>query len=284
MAYGPMYRKRTYGRGRRRTGGPKSIMYKKPSAQNQRKQIYSLAKTTSRIQRQLNATAFYGTYRCNHYNPAVITPYQVVNLTAPATVGGADWEDCFENNARMALAKKAYMRTMGIDCLITLGDYNGTPVTFTYFVVSLKVNKGAKAILQDAGEGLTTLTEGNHFSSQVAVAPGGPGFGQSSGLVMIDKSRFNIHFCKRFTLSAKKYESGASNSTTLQGTYKRFYHKLNMQNKVLTDGTNDVQIRDIKEPDVPIGSRYYALLFNDVPAGGGTSPTWQMNQVITVRR
>lgn len=285
MAYGSMYRKRAGRRYRRGRGRARAILLKKPTAGNQRKQIYSLSKGLSQVQRQLNASMFYGTYRCNHFNALVNTPYSVINLTAPDPIAGSpDWEDCFESNMRMAVAKKAYMKSMGVDCLITLGDYNSAPVTFTYFVVSLKVGKGAKAMLEDAGEDLSNLQEGNQFSSQVVAGPGGPGFGQSSGLVMIDKSRFNIHFAKRFTLSAKKYESGGSNSTQFSGTYKRFYHKLNCSNKVLTDGTNDVQIRQIKEQDVPIGSRFYALLFNDCPTGSSANPTWQLNQVVTVRR
>lgn len=276
--------KRTYGR-RRRGGGRfrRKVLFKKPTANNQRRQIYQVSSALSRLQRQMNANTFYGTFRCNHYNPAVVTPYQVVNLTAPAPVAGQDWEDCFESNVRMALAKRAYMRSMGIDILVTLGDQSEAPVNFTYFVVSLKVGKGAKAMIDQCGEGLNALQEGDHYSAQVVLGPGQPGFGQSAGMVMLDKSRFNIHFAKRFTLSAKKYESGGTNSTQFSGTYKRFYHKLNCSNKLLTDGTTDTQIREIPENRVPLGSRYYALLFNDCPAGG-PSPTWQLNQVITVKR
>lgn len=279
-----VYRKRTFGRnarGGRRFRG--KVLFKKPTAQNQRKQIFQLSHGLSRLQRQMNANVFYGTYRCNHFNPALGSPYAVVNLTAPQPIAGgtSQWEDCFESNTRMALAKKAYMRSMGIDVLVTLGDENDTPVTFTYFVVSLKPGRGAKAVIEQAGEQLDNLEEGSHYSSQSG--GGQPFFGQSSGLVMMDKSRFNIHYIKRFTLSAKKYESGLSNSTQFSGTYKRFYHKLRCGNKPLNDGTSDQQIRDMPEASVPLGSRYYAIMFNDATGVGGT-PTWQLNQVVTVRR
>lgn len=275
-----MYRKRAYRRRRGRAGRSRSIIFSKPTANTQRKQIYSLSKATSRLQRQLNNRYIYATYRCQQYNPAVKRPYSVFNLTAPATVGGTDWEHVFESNSRVALANKVYMRSIGIDVLVTLGDVPNNPVNFTYFVVSLKVNQGAKAMLEDCGEGLQFLSNGAHFTADY---PAMPGFGQSGGLVMIDKSRFNIHYCKRFTLSGKKYESTGGNSLEFSSTYKRFYHKVVCGNRILTDGSNDQEVKNIPEAQVPIGSRFYALLFNDA-ATDGPYPTFQLSQVVTCRR
>ncbi len=87
-------------RGRRGKRLTKRIMFKRPSARNQKKQIYTLAKTVARHSRAMRRAVVISRYHL-HYNTTVSANYKVVNLTAPTA-----WSSVFDNASQPQQAKK----------------------------------------------------------------------------------------------------------------------------------------------------------------------------------
>ena len=195
------------------------------------------------------------------FNKAIDGDYIVQNLTDVSS-----WSAIFENPQLTDNKQKMKMLSLGIDNLITCHS-EISPITMTYFVVSLKPGFGAKKLVEEAGENLTSLVADKHYSLL-------------QGMAMVNKDYFRIHYCKRVLTTAVEYTSAETGGSNPLSTFKRFYHKIKFP-RWLNDGESSWE--GMNSNAVPLGSRLYCLIFNDNSALDIESPNLKQNVVVTVK-
>ncbi len=253
MAYARKTRK---GRG----GLKKRISWQKSSGSNQKKQIYTLAKRVSQLSKVQRSRAIYGRFS-RDWEKLVEGDYIVQNLTDVSM-----WTPIFENPEELADRQKVKLLSIGIDTMITCAS-EPSPITMTYFIVSLKPGQGAKHLVESTGEGLANLEPGEHYSFL-------------QGMAQVNKKYFQIHKCKRFTVTAEDYTNTGNAGKNQLGTFKRFYQKISFP-RWLNDGQE--KWSGINTSSVPLGARLYCLIFNDNSIVDLESPQLRQNIVATVK-
>jgi len=258
MVYAP---RRPYARRPYRKNFKKSIAWKKPTGKNQKKQIYTLARRVDYLSKVQRDRTTVGRYSITT-DQLTASDYTVNNLTDLT-----QWAAVFEEPPAITNRAKVKLMSFGIDNLFTCHQEQA-PVTYTYFCVSLKPGFGAKKLVQDAGEGLGSLVPDKHYTIL-------------QGMTLLNKEFFNIHYVKRFTITATEYTSAETGGSNPQTTFKRFYHKISFP-RWLNDGNSTWD--DMNENAVPLGSRLYCLAFNDNSIVDLQSNKWQQTVIATVKR
>lgn len=256
------YARKNYSKGRR--GLKKRISWKRPTAYNQKRQLFTLAKQVSVLRKVQRSRAIYGRFKNQWTGKEVSSDYITQNLTDVSS-----WTGVFENPDLIAEKNKVKLLSIGIDTLITCSSENSA-VTYTYFIVSLKPQV-AKHLVENAGEGLGQLNPDEHYTFL-------------QGMTMLNKKYFNIHKCRRFTLSEENYNShGLTEATSGKNqakTWKRFYDKISFP-RWLNDGQENWRGMDTNA--VPLGSRLYCLVFNDNSIADLENPLLQQTMIATVK-
>lgn len=254
----------------------KKVAKAKPTAENQKTQILSLAKKVSTLNKSMRAKRIYSQYSMHWKSNVIAAHYVVQPLIRPQI-----WDDVFNKPAIFENKNTAWIKSIGIDNYVSIYTEDDSRIDFTYFLVSVKAGQGMK-LFNDAGDDLTSLTDGVHYKRNTSDTLG------YSGQVFMNKSIFNIHYIKRFSLTNRPSPSVPASemgkSTNLASTFKRFYHKKTRINKPLTskDGVAGWRV-NLDEGDVPTNARFYLLLFNNNSAADVEFPNWAGNVIVTMQ-
>lgn len=257
MAYG---RRRNF----RKRGIKKSIAWKKPTAQNQKRQLWNLSKQVGRLQTVQRSLRNYGRYGLEFDTELATGLFthgvKAINLTIPA-----NWSNIFDNPVDLGAMFKAKTLSYQLDNIITSGSHLN-PVTYTYFVVSLK-SLTSMSLLNDTSGDLNNIIDGRHYSA-------------IGGLVHINRKYFNVHYVKKFVVTSVEFNDSLSGGSNPQTTYKRFGCKVKFPRMLLGD---QYAWRGLTKDDIKPTSRLYVLCFYNSPAEFGiASNNWKMNVVNTV--
>lgn len=242
----------------------KSIAWKKPTAKNQKNQLYSLAKQVSTLQKVQKTLREYGRYGIeesgNIATGAFSSGVTTYNLTKPDL-----WSNIFDNPADLNAKFKCKILSYKIDNFFSSGTHT-KPIDYTYFVVSLKSNT-ANSVLYDTNNNLANVVDGRHFS-------------KVGGLIMLNRKYFNIHKVRKFTLTATEYTDAASGGSNPQTTFKRFSMKVKLPRMLTGD---QYSWKGLTENDIKPASRLYILCFHDgITDYGSNANLWRMNALTTV--
>lgn len=271
----PYYPRKRYTARKRFT---KTVARKKPTASNQKGQIYTLAKKVDYISRSLKSTRVYSQYKLQ-ISSTVSGDYVCLPLIQPT-----NWQDIFNMPDVLENKPTAWIKSIGIDSYLSIYTEKDSRMDFTIFIVSVKNGPGRK-LFNDAGDTLGALLPNVHYTKNSADTSAGVSY---SGQVMMNKSIFNIHYVKRCSISNRPSpaldSSAQGKATTLSSTFKRFYTKLTKLNKPLMnkDGGGGWKA-GLDVQDVPRGSRYYMLCFNNNSVLDAESPLWSTLAIITMQ-
>jgi len=226
------------------------------------KSKFSVAKTLRRHSRQLASRFTYSRYSYQ-LSTNVSANYHVMNLTDCPL-----WTAIFDNAGAASHYKKHQTVSCTVDSYVRANTESAS-ITYSYFLVSLKPGTGAKGLVELAGENLTGLIDGTHYTLM------------TSGQVLLNLKFFNVIQAKRFTVGQDTAFALGVTGTFQPGTYKRWYKKVKWS-KSLTDSDHS-DVTAIPGYSVPLGTRLYAILFNNNSAADLQYPSWDVNAVWTIK-
>lgn len=248
MAYG----KRSY-RPRRKTG-IRSIRPRKTA-------ITKLATAVRRL--QLKQRSDKSSYQLGFsVTQAVAQDYNYISLSNPFA-----YSSIFSTSNKtedFAVSKTKHISTgidMTVDHSVAGFDETGN-VQYTCFLVSLKDQIGSAF---NPSTGAITLIPNQHYH-------------KTEGMVLLNKSCFNIHAIKRFNLG-NNGEDLAFDSSNPYGTMKRWYMKVAPRCLVENPVGSIYDMQSANDPS----KTYYLILFNNNSILDGQFPDWKINMVSTYR-
>jgi hypothetical protein len=223
--------------------------------------IQALAKSVRTLQLANKKQHQYQNYRVSDSSVLVVQPYNYFNLSnfsAMTPIFGADGDD--DNNY------KAIHHSFGMDCHLTLENpvnNEENTIGMTIFLVSLKDDIGDAF---NPASGALSLTSGEHYVS-------------TNGLTLLNKKCFNIHKIMRKTLTNFGGALQTAGAKSQGGADVRFYIK-HSPRATITNVKGDWKVlQSAQDPS----KQYYLLIFNDNSTLDGESPTFQYNQVHTMK-
>lgn len=249
---------------RRRTGVAKKALWKKPTARNQRSQIYSNAKSIGRLYKRWSSMSVRHTYTegdlINLYDTdGSGVAYQVIKLTNPLT-----WKAIFATTNTQGETSKTLLTRIAMSMRFQVHS-QPAPVVYNLFVVSLKRSAATLDIAQ--------LQNGTHYETGSAATL------QGNVNVFLSPKVFRIHKWRKFTL-ARNPES--SSQPTPPGTgfppcsWKDI--KCTLYPKT-TLKSYDGDWKTLEELDLPATQRKYVLIFYNNSYATGSFNTVTYNNI-----
>lgn len=237
--------------GRRRSGIAKRAVWRKPTATNQRRQIYGLAKSVGRLQSRWTAMSVKHMYsesaKLNLYSSdASGQGYLAMPLT-----NCVSWDNVFNTSAGLYAPQfKTQWMKMQMAIRFQIKD-QPAPVVYHMYVVSLKRAAGTLNI--------NGLTLGDHYET-AAVDPDSPNPQLPMVNVMLNPKCFTIHKYRKFTLAAKPESDPTPQArndfppTSWKDVRCTLYPRKMIR-------SYDGQWDKLQSLDLPPTSRYYLLIF-----------------------
>lgn len=252
MAYGrkSKYQRRYARKGRSRVG---------QMAKGRVSKIQALARSVSKLQRQVRRTTPYLNYN-QGFDLGVSADVTVLKLS-----NYSNWNRIFGTGANDDTGNNMKHLAMGIDCHVSLENTVNEPdtTTFTVFLVSLKDEIG-NTFSQINGD--LSLATGVHYVTQ-------------GGIVMLNKKCFNIHKIKRFVLSNFGQSLSTAAAQSQYGVDRRWYWKIKPRCMIKSpygDWKSEARATDPSD-------NYYLLVFNDNSAIDLQNPKIRTQVVHTVQ-
>lgn len=198
------YKKRNY---RKKGSKTKSIAWKKPTAKNQKNQIYSLQKQVNRLKSKTKAMTQYTKFDMVIPVTDLIAPvtrsqededaFNVFHLTKPN-----EWTEIFSSGESSTLSKRCYVINCHIEGYFTPKN-STTPLTQKFvnvWLVSLK-KEAAAQVLENTNDltttennnGLNSTKQGEFYYTRNSNGP-------YSSMPMLNPKCFKIHAHRNFIL------------------------------------------------------------------------------------
>ena len=230
------YRRSIKRRRRSRRRNTKTTIYSRKGATAQSRQIWKLQKQVNSVRNKVKDVTQYRQYQF----PLAVTQgggttptYACFNLVQPD-----QWAPIFQApSGHQTLSPNKFRgRSVGIEGMVQLGNPGEfqAPVTGTIFLASLR-KEVAKQFVERTANGVNMI-EGVDYSTASLGAV------QGSGMTMLNKGTFKIHYVRRFMVGGKinfeeNYEDHATAPTTnLRDNNVRVYIKHRYQNLIKSDG------------------------------------------------
>ncbi len=268
----PNYRRNSrFRRGRynRRRKVSKVSAFASKGASSQARQIWKLQKQVTSIKNRVKDVTQYRQYSfpLSFTEGGSAEPtYACFNLVQPD-----QWTPVFQapsNQATLA-PNKFRGRSVGIETMIQIGDpsVNQAPVTGTVFLCSLR-KEVAKQFVERTANG-TTMSEGVDYTIASM------GLVQGSGMAMLNKGTFKIHYVRRFMVGGKTNfetdydEHDTAPTTNLRDNNVRLYTRHRYQNVIKSDGpdsrttTTTGGFRDITIDTLEPTDQLYMFIFSN---------------------
>jgi len=252
-------RTRRFRRGRKSV--KRSILYKRPTAQNQKYQLARLAGQVSGLRSTVRKSARYAQYSISSAN--TVGSYAAIDYTATGS-----WTPVFQDATNASETGTVYLRSISIDHIVQTWT-EPSVVNFAFYLVRFR-SATARKLFDDAGYDLNNLASGVHFTAY------------SGNLVQLNKAYFKIIQSKRFSLGNKTEGNNADvvQTTTLGSTTKRFSSR-HMINAKVKNASGNWKILGANE--VPVYARVFGLLFSDNSALDIENPLWTTNAIVNVK-
>lgn len=223
----------------RRRRNAKVTVFSRKGAASQARQIWKLQKQVNTVRNKVKDVTQYRQYQfslAQTQGGGTDPSYAVFNLVQPD-----QWEPVFQTPANQEhfAPNKFKGRSVGIETMIQIGDpaVNQAPVTGTVFLCSLR-KEVAKQFTHRTSNG-TGMTPGVDYSIASM------GLVQGSGMVMLNKGTFKIHYVRRFMVGGKTNfetdysENDTAPTTNLRDNNCRLYIRHRYQNKLKSDGPDN---------------------------------------------
>lgn len=260
--------RRHYGKKRpRKTTSKAAIMYKKPSASNQQKQIAALAVKVNRNQRRIDAQR----YLVQHQ-----TKFEEQPLTRPA--GYAPYNAWSLNNIPFmeqifgdpeeAKGGKYTGKALRLDFNIAIGKSTRT-TNFTAFIIRPKTQK----VVNECG------ISQNNVLSPTSVLPSpmiaGTDFSYEGGLALINPKRWHIDKMMKLQIRpqvAPFYQGTPPTPTNIVTQDNRVRRSCTLKNPMYINSRTGDWKTTTDPWELPARQRSFLVMFDDTPATTGTSP------------
>jgi len=177
----------------------------------------------------------------------------------------SNWVNIFGSSSNDSEANKMIHKSFGLDMYLE-SSTEPNSIQFTVFLVSLKDQIRGAAFNNSNGN--LTLANNTDYYAQ-------------NGLVLLNKSAFNIHAVKRCVLGNNGVGLGSSTAQTQYGTDRRYYMKVSCNKTVGDSPQGDWRNMDCS-PDP--SDNYYLLIFNDNGILDAENPRVRINVVHTVEQ
>lgn len=283
--------KRRYRRSRRnnyrRRKVSKVTAFSRKGASSQARQIWKLQKQVNSVRNKVKDVTQYRQYQFSQgvTQGGGATPgYAVFNLVQPD-----QWAPIFQApSGHQTLSPNKFRgRSVGIEGIIQLADpsVSQAPVTGTIFLASLR-KEVAKQFVERTGNGI-------NMQQAVDYSTAAMGLVQGSGMTMLNKGTFKIHYVRRFMIGGKTNfeddydEHDTAPTTNLRDNNVRYYIKHRYQNLIKSDGPDSRSITstggfktitiDTLEPH----DQLYLFIFSN--AIDGQALSLHMNVIFTGR-
>lgn len=239
----------------------KNILYKKPTAQNQKFQLARLATQVSSLRRRQFKKARWSQYSMQSNQS--VGSYSVFDYSDPSS-----WSNVFEDPTNAGEQGSVQLKSLYIDNIVDIGSEGSGVIDFSYFLVTLRASSGKK-LLDDCGQDLSGLVDGVHYKSL------------SESLVHLNKAYFDIKYAKRFSLSNQTAGTSAqvTQTTNLFDTMRRFTCRIMRNCKIKNASGNWI----INGDDVPVYGKCYAIVFSNNSAVDMEFPSWRTNAIQNVK-
>jgi hypothetical protein len=208
-------------------------------------------------------------------------PYKVQTLINPTT-----WQQIFQTTADNKESIQYNLKSINAEVMVQIENevVEATPITCTYFVVSLK-----KEVAQEWCERTqngTTLLGGIDYSMSTM------GLTVNAGLTHLNPDIFNIHYEKKFIVGDVPYygavlptyeTTGSMPVSNIKDANKRFEWKIPFK-KILRSvqagkiSQTSLGWGHLTEAQVEPTDRLYCFLFNNAPTG--TDLFWSQSTII----
>lgn len=230
---------------------------RKTKARRKSKKIPTVATLASKVSSLTKEVKIFSPYSmCWATN--ISANYICLDLVQPQL-----WQNVFSKPKNFEEAPTVRIRSVALDCYLSLHTEANLRVDTTIYLVSLKANVGQR-LVQDCGHNLGGLINGVHYQNNVA--EGLTAALAYSGQVHLNKAIFNIHMTKRISVAARPAfhvpSAVQAKSTNLASTFVRFTKYLKW-GKILTSQTTTGWKDGLDMADVPLGSRLYILAFTN---------------------
>lgn len=244
----PTFR-RGYRLGRRNTAATKkSIALKKPTAQNQKKQIYGLAKRVSKLSRRVSIARAYA-----HYQSSMVT--YTLNYTHattrvwPLTGNPSAWTAIFGEPPEFGDRQK--VRWQSLDYEMQFENAITTGYAHIHAYLFKLESRSGKEVVADLGPDLTTSPwqAGRDFVHD----------GLSYDMIKLNPERFKVLRSWQFYLGTDMPVT-ATNLTRLSDGVRSISGRVRVNT---TLGTGHQGWSSMGANDVPVSQRYYIVMFTN---------------------
>lgn len=261
----------------RRRKVSKVTAYSRKGAAAQARQIWKLQKQVNSVRNKVKDVTQYRQYNFAYAvtQGGGLTPsYAAWSLVQPD-----QWGPIFQTpSGHQTLAPNKFRgRSVGIEGMIQLADpaVSQAPVTGTIFLCSLR-KEVAKQFVENATNG-TGMISGVHYITASM------GTVQGSGMTMLNKGIFKIHYVRRFMLGGKTNfeddydEHDTAPTTNLKDNNVRFYIKHRYQNLIKSDGPDSRSVtstggfKDLTVDTLEPQDQLYLFIFSNAYDGQALS-------------
>ena len=220
-------------RRRRRSSVKTRIRYQRPSARNQKRQLYSLANMAIRSSKILRAHKVYTDWSQLDTEVATGNEWFIQELMNPIS-----WAAVLRRNTDVATQSSTFLREMQFSW--NCKTFTKTqPIFWNVFIVGIR--KDANAWIPDPVTGLNAVRD---YISQ-----------GSESLVKLNPGIFKVHFARGFKTFPNNFADGAQNAFS---TYRRGAVTLPLKYKLRSPA--DRTWKDLNQVDLPYYMRLRLLV------------------------
>lgn len=250
MAFRKNYR-RNY---RRRPGVANKALTQKPTAQNQKKQIYTLAKKVNYLQRQNRIKWNYSDWR---YETSTSFNFGTnpINFKETPLIRPGNWFQFFQDSSATDTNPKQYLTSMKFKWSI---NHNSETEPANYWVFLVRPRFQTASHVTDQTTYLSNLTSNVDYYFRAS-----PSSTAGYSDLLLNKSRYQVLYAKRMNLG--KYIDQAS---TVISTNKKDYQRsgtvnLKFKKPIMITSGGDMTFTSMLYQDIEPWKQIYVLMATD---------------------
>lgn len=263
----PGYKRFRPRRARRARSNARKVLFQKPTANNQKKQIYSLTKKVNYLAKANRQQWHY----CDWYKAAAAqtlsqttesTPV-IIPLIAPST-----WTQTWQDSGAADTTAKQHLLSMGIKWSVSHAtEYESSNVHL--FIVKLRP-RTAMTTFQSTSQ-MTTFTSQVHYMKTSAAATGG------FNIYKLNPALFQIYYQRHFMLGSYNDSGAATSINTNRSAYQRRGSKfIKFRHPMILDASHE-GIATLAYDEVNPQQQFYLIMLTDDVSGDSQSVTYSYN-------
>lgn len=248
------YKRRFRGNRRRRPNVATKAMQQKPTAQNQKKQIYTLAKKVNYLQRQQLKQWNWVDWRyqaATSFNIGTST----INFAATPLVRPANWQKYFQDSSSTYNNDVQYLTSMNFNFTLSHANEN-QPANYWIFIVRPRFDVATR--VTDQTTYLSILSPDIDYHHIAA-----PGSTEAYNGLRLNKSRYQILYARHYNLG-KTIDSAATVTSTNKRDYvRKGMYKFRPKKPIKLDTSGDAIFSSMIYQDVEPWKQMYLVIATD---------------------